>query len=348
MLLDRAITYLKKCLCLNAIRKQDADLKNIKIKGPLKGADNALWLSRIYSPIADVEIYGQKFLALCHGGNIRLPNLRNHISNLRKSGISPLFVFMVLPAYQRQSLIADKVDFVVVDKCISLPTLFMCFEGSDRTTVQGCSGKISMLAQKILLLKLYDNNDSQPSLVKDYVSALHVSATAVSKAYDELASFMPKYFRKTGRERYFLEIPANEKMNVYLEARPFLSSPVRRVDTVPYSEALKRLPMSGEMAFGKITMLAPSDIIPRYALYYKDKSVLETSCHKVVEDDSVYKVEKWSYLIDYHYSGAAEFVVDPISLILSLEHEKPYLLEEERYLIERDGLLLGILEESTD
>lgn len=347
---EQILAYLQRILHWKDITENEADLRGLKINGP-DGIGDSTWLKQVYDDMVKIMIRGHSFLLLCRQDSIPLRILKSHISNLRQAGVCPLLAFQALPVYHRECLMDMGVDFIILNKCIYLPSLYTVFEGSCMPQAPS-SGKLSMLAQKIFLTNLYESHVNS-RLVKDYASLMDVSSMAVSKAFSELEQILPEYIRKKGRTREFAKIPKQKKLDVYQRVRPNLSSPVKRVDTVIYSDVLDTLALSGETAFSSITWLMASDsCLDRRAIYYKDHRLDETLRHSPAsisysDGKKICQIERWSYIIDYDYKLEERSVhckiVDPISLILSIEHEDPSILEEERYLIQRYELLEQIL-----
>lgn len=262
------------------------------------------------------EILGTDCLfAFADGDEYASPaKLARHAEILKKAAAGPvIFIFEVMPAYNRTRLIAQRVNFIVPGKQMFLPDLMLDLGREKKAPVQ--STKIPSAAQFLLLYHL--EKRSLDGLTGGEISRLlHIPAATVSRAvaWLEVKGVIEKERSKT-RPIHFLLVGKV----LWEKVEEYLVSPVIRI---VHSD--KDLPgiIAGENALAAKGMLAEADARITAVSREEYRSIKE-------ETDTLYGtniVEVWKY---DPAPLSEDGVVDRLSLYLSLKNNPDERIQKE-------------------
>jgi len=266
----------------------------------------------------------ERILVLRQGSKKPTPGeLDKQLRQVEKSvGSDVVVVLDDLKAYERDRLVKRGIPFIVPERQIHLPQVFVDLRESTRSTFTSVDSRLEHLsapAQMMLLFHLLKGpfDDWHLSL---WAERLDYSPMTMSRAKAELVALELCDLEKRGR-RVILRF-REPKEKLWRDAGPFLSSPV--ADRVPARiGARSDLPLleSGVTALSRISALAP-DILPVYALGVSDylaaeeKGQLELAADA---DDADALLERWTYSPRPLSSNG--ITVDSLSLYLSMREE---------------------------
>lgn len=277
--------------------------------------------------LSKVRILGSDFLLLAAYGQGELTPARidKQIKWLTEaSHLQAIFVAEAMPAYNRKRLIEQKVPFIVPGNQLYLPDLGIDLrehirrERSKKTT-------LGPAAQVVVLFHLLKEPVLSGWTATGLAGQLDYAKMTMSRAIDELESLQLVEVTTEGREKQVRFVEKGRKL--WERALPFLKSPVnRRV----YVEALE-WPVgvvAGLGALSQLTILSPPPRQTR-ALISKEWTSLQADVHlRIIPERSrelaPVELEIWRYEPAKLSSSG---MVDPLSLYLSLRHDKDERVE---------------------
>lgn len=233
--------------------------------------------------------------------------------------------FDKITSYQRQTLIKNKIPFVVLNSQLYIPTLGMCFK-EQFSNVIAPREKLTAIAQAVILYFIYYAKKEESYLQADVASKLNLSAMDMSRAVQELKELELINVKKSGRSKVISPV-ANGK-ELYLLAKKYMQSPVQnRMYVVKVSDE-ENLPFAGESALAKKTMLNPPNTCEK-ALYKKQLGNIPKE--NIVDpkwqmNKDYIELEVWKYDPALF---AVNGIVDMISLALSMEDTNDERVEQQ-------------------
>jgi DNA-binding MarR family transcriptional regulator len=279
-----------------------------------------LFLRERYS-IYSIHLFGHKFLLALSKiwSNSASPSggeLKKHAERLSVSlGAPTVLVFRSLPSYLRNRLVHSRVPFIVPGKQAFIPPLLDLRERF-ANPVPEPRETFSPAAQCTVLYHLLREPISEVPL-KEIAQKVHYSPMMMSKVKDELTAASVCQEVPTGRS-VVLRFTAKGK-TLWENAKPRLTSPVRRRHNVQWSNPIDPALLAGISALSLRSMIS-DDNLPTYALKDDEyRRLLEHRALLVNEDSETASaiVEEWSYNPSLLSNGR---MVDPLSLYLSLQN----------------------------
>lgn len=170
-------------------------------------------------------------------------------------GVVPVLVLTQLFYRQRDSLIADHVPFIVDGKQIYLPFmaayLQQCFDREKQIAEH-----LSPAGQVLLLHFIYQGCGTM--LTSDAGRKLGFTPMTVSRASKELEDFRLIAAKRQGVDKVISSKKSPEEL--FLSAKPYLISPLKRTIYVPKTDINDRLPLGGYSALSMYSMLNAPDL----------------------------------------------------------------------------------------
>lgn len=227
-----------------------------------------------------------------------------------------ILVLTEIPAYVRNRMVRQHVPFIVPGTQMFLPMLMIDLREQYPKSTARPRTVLSSVAQLVVIYHLVrEPLDDIP--LGQIAGRLGYSAMALSKADDELQSADLCEVIRTGRS---LSLHFKwDRRNLWTNAEPLLSTPVKRTQWIRWGQPRPRAAMAGVTALATYTMLA-DDSIPTFAM--RDKNVVGAFERGEVfgcatRDDAEARMEAWRY--DPLLLSKGD-VADPCSLYLSLRH----------------------------
>jgi hypothetical protein len=250
----------------------------------------------------------------------QLSDVRTWVEKVRAMADRPVvYVTDALASYERRRLIEHKVPFIVPGNQLYLPDLGLDLREYFRQRAPTGEEALSPSAQAMLvstLLRPTWTADWQPSAV---AQALGYTAMTLSRVVKELTSAGLASAYTVGRTRWLRTDLSPGQL--WQQAMPRLRSPVRRslwVLDAPTGRN-RSLRLAGQSALALHSMLVEPKY-PVHALGPADwKRATEAGIHEAPEP--VAGAREWQL---WSYSPALvpdSLTVDPLSLILSLQHD---------------------------
>lgn len=301
------LSYLQNTLGLSALEYPWNDLKRLP---------QYLRNNRQYS-ILDID--GVKFLLIrLTADTFQIAAYLKQFDKLQEYWNGDVILcFAKLSSYQRKALIEQRISFVVPDSQLYLPNIGLVLQ-ERIPSIPTKKTKFSAAAQYVLLYLLYRQDDSSLSKV-ELSKHLDVSAMHVTRSVQELSSLGFVSVTKTGRSDYVSL--AYERKELFEKIRPYLIDPIQKRMYVKESDVWIDLPLSGESALAKRTMLN----MPRIICKAIDRKLFKTISNAEPVDpawrsDMDYiELEVWKY---DPCRLAQDGMVDIVSLAASMEsHE---------------------------
>lgn len=251
----------------------------------------------------------------------------------KRTGKQPIYGATQMEAYNRKRLIEHKVPFVVPANQLYLPDLGIDFRVS-RKKVKRKPGKLSPSAQLVALAYLLKKPVIQNWTATEMAEVLTTSKMTMSRAIDEFQSHDLATVEQEWREK---PVRFNREGKAFWDqVIPFLKSPVRQrvyLEKMTWSMG----PLAGLSALSELSMLNSPNREVR-ALTNKEWKALQRNADlRMIPEASRnlarVELEIWAYDPQkLSQSG----IVDPLSLYLSLSHEKDERTESAREALLED------------
>lgn len=271
-----------------------------------------------------VSIRGIKLVVLCPKNGTRLKAMIAGVKNIREREGKEAVVFSpYLSVYQRERLSEENIGFIVSKDIFCLPALLMAYD-RPKDPQKGHAAEFSPAAQRLLISIM--ESPSQDSSVSQLAQKAGLSASSISRYFDEYQSVFPDFIVKRGRER-FLRTTEYTKRELFETFEPYMTDPVRKSIPVCVSSFEDMMAggakMAGMTALEAIserweTSLIADDEIPTYAVVGQSGFDVLINKSLVAECDREKAnavIQVWKYIADVGLSD----MVDPISLCLSLK-----------------------------
>lgn len=238
----------------------------------------------------------------------------------RVSGIIPVFAFQYLASYNIQRLVAQRVNFIVPDKQLFIPSILMDLY-LPKTDTNNTMSQITPMAQCIVLYHLQVASLNGKT-TQDIVELFGVSYPNINRAIKWLSdkSYIVLEGAKTKKIQF-----NSEGRKLWDEIEPMLISPIERV--VFTNEWMDKAFTTGINALSEYTMLNP-DKDKTFAIAKENYLAVQQKTHKQFGEISI---EVWKYNPSLL---TRTNTVDKLSLYLSLRDN-----EDERVQIELDNMI---------
>lgn len=260
-------------------------------------------------------------------GNVQSVLMKNNSDNFNVSGFekemheiekyAEMSVILWLDAvstYQRNALVKNRIPFIVPNSQIFVPELGMSLK-------EFCAGKrekvekIAAATQFLLLYFIYQKKHEEKSQ-SEIAEHLNMSAMNVSRAVQELQELGLLESRKEGTSKIIKSVATGKAL--YQLSSEYLKSPVQKKIYVSLKHFDMSLPLAGETALAKQSMLN----YPKCTVYAMDKKLIKDIPKeaivepKLMTDKNYVEIELWKYNPSVYTSDE---MVDIVSLVQSLK-----------------------------
>ena len=248
----------------------------------------------------------------------RPAQLRVQIERLRTAAQLPvIYVTDALASYERRRFIELGVPFLVPGNQLYLPDLGIDLREYFRARRPAAGAHVSPSTQAVLIAMLLTKPWRSDWVVAEIVARLGYTPMTLTRVLRELRAEGIADIYRDGRERR-LHVDGTPD-EVWQRAKKFLTSPVKRsvwMPTLTTAEPARRL--AGLSALAHLTQLADPPL-PVYAISPDDwRAVKQTKQAVSMRPMEGYaEWEVWSYPTAIL---SQDQTVDPLSLMLSLEH----------------------------
>lgn len=237
--------------------------------------------------------------------------IQKHIARIQKTEQYPAFLVLdSISKYRRDALIKAHISFVVPGKQLYLPFLGVALNERCDSEAESTE-KLLPSAQAIFFYYLYSKQER--IYINDAVKDLQYSAMSVSRAAKQLVQTGLFEECKEGVQK--LLIARYDRKEMFERMRPLMINPVKRRIYIALKDIPQQCRLAGYSAMEHYTMLNA----PALTCYAADVSAKLKGAAGLADSEQQAQVEIWKYDPVVLSKGN---VVDPLSLIMSLE-EKP-------------------------
>lgn len=237
--------------------------------------------------------------------------IEHDVQQLRKAfeGIV-VFAAPAINSTLRARLIAHRVAFAIPGNQLYIPYLALDLRDHFRAKDRERGNSFSPAAQMVFFHHMLrrGTEEATPSALAEQLGYTPMS---IGRAFDELAQHNLAIVEREGREKT-LRFKADRR-TLWEGCRTLLRSPVRGVHAVRFNAQRPAMPLAGESALARLTMLAPprldtyAIVATEWQAYFKRHAIGDF--HYEYEGEA--KIETWRY--DPRCLGAKD-IVDPLSL----------------------------------
>jgi len=250
----------------------------------------------------------------------KLSELRAQLERLQTTSDLPvIYVTEAMASYERKRLIEHRVPFLVPGNQLYLPDLGIDLREYFRTAKSEAGGTLSPATQAVLITLLLSKPWKADWVLSEIVARLGYTAMTLTRVLRELAAEGLAEVRQHGRERH-LHVNAAPQ-DLWERARKLMRSPVKRSIWVPTAAAdAHALPVAGMSALARETQMADPPW-PVYAIGPSEwrQAKLNLPALFSTPTDGCSEWQLWTYSPALIRDSGA---VDPLSLTLSLEHDR--------------------------
>lgn len=253
-----------------------------------------------------------------------LPAFRKQMAKLPTSPEFIVLCFKHLTSRQRKALIEARMPFIVPDSQIYLPFIGTVLQERMKPAVTAPK-KLSPGAQLVLLSLIYEPAGSSFRKM-DLAKLLNISAMTVTRAVQELTALELVCVESKGRSDWVST--KDNGRSLYEKALPYMIDPVQVCLCVRKNKILSGLPMAGESALGRRSMIDWPDI-ECYAISRKEFKRVQEVIEEV--DPAWTWAREFIALEIWKYDPkplASQGAVDVLSLALSLRDVKDERVEQ--------------------
>mgnify|MGYP002514845355 CR=1 FL=1 len=214
---------------------------------------------------------------------------------------------------QRDALINHHIPFVADDKQLYLPFLGISIQNSFKKKKEVKIEKMMPVTQSLFLFLVYKCKNKK-IMKKEAAEYLNVTRTSITRASEQLEKMGLIRQEMSGKECYMWTEESGYQL--FLKAKGYLINPIQESFVIENLYQFEEMPLSGECALSKYSMMNPS----RVESVAIDKSMAkEYSFEKLDErwEDTkeLIRIELWKY---NPMRFSKDRLVDPISLYMSL------------------------------
>lgn len=230
---------------------------------------------------------------------------------------------------QRDALIRHGLAFVVPGRHLYLPFLGIHLqEKFSAARLNKTAGYVTPAEQVLLFYFIYGKNE--PLKQSDVVERLNYSAMSISRAGDQLVQKGLLTKETFGVNKIFTSVSGPEEL--FLQAKPYLINPVRRVVFIDQSTYHDSMFPAGLSALSAVTDLSPP--FPAVWGTAENAQNFAGESKELVDATKQIALELWKY-DPLQLSGIGQ--IDPLSLAKSLEGSK-----DERIQASLQGMLESV------
>lgn len=250
-------------------------------------------------------------------GFFNVTSFKKEIREIEKYAKMPVILWLdTISTYQRNALIKSRISFIVPNSQIYVPEFGMSLkEFCMRAEKREKRDKISAMTQFLLLYFIYQKKQEKKSQ-SEIAKCLNMSAMNVSRAVQELQELELLIAHRQGTHKMIEAVACGKEL--YQLSSEYLQSPVQKKIYVSSQQYNMILPMAGETALAKKSMLND----PKCMVYAMDKKRLKEIPQEaivkpqfVLGNDYV-EIELWKYNPSAYVMDG---MVDVVSLVQSLK-----------------------------
>ncbi len=214
--------------------------------------------------------------------------IRNLVGTVeRKTGMTSILILENMDSYQRRILIDSRINFIVPDKQIYLPSLGILLNERGLGVRQPESEKLSAVAVAVVILQL-SKRSLQGKSVSQVAEIMGYSVKTLSLAVNELEQNGFVSFRQYGRKK-LLDFNLSPK-EMWDKMYDMSDSPVEKRMYTVNDEITKEIGVkSSDSALSDMSMLAPPQY-PVYAVYARNPRLKELALNP---SDGTSIIEVW-------------------------------------------------------
>ncbi len=282
-----------------------------------------VFVSQIYE-IYRADLFDREYsLMLCRSKDRPTPAEVEKHGKLTRSILGPnvVFVFSMLPSFDRKRLIERRISFIVPGRQTYLPVALIDLRekatGGQRV-LEEPKERLSAPAQALILYYLQMKNDSDEWSLSKWVDVLGYSRSTITRVYKELSN--AGLCRPTASGRNVTLMLPHQRHQLWKSALPYLGSPVRTRSWARVLDEKIQIHEAGMTALTKLTMIGPSrdkECAMSSAAFEaaQERRLIQT---RYPEEDTIH-IERWRYAPGLLSPDSQ--VVDRLSLYLSLQAE---------------------------
>ncbi len=267
-------------------------------------------------------------LALCiHDSDCTPGQLKKHMKLIeRLTGATVIFVLKQIEAYNLNRMIAGKVNFVVPNLQMYVPSLLVDLRKPKKIN-EDLPKKMPVIAQCVLLCHL-EKESMDGKTIQDVVTLFDTSYATANRAVRWLEEKSLVEIETAPSREKIIRL-CNDKLRAWNEALPYMASPIEKVvyTDEEYSTCLE----SGVNALAEYTMINREHHFT-YAMSKEDFRANSYNTNRQFGDNTI---EIWRY--DPHLFAQAK-TVDKLSLYLALRDN-----QDERIQMELEQLIKHIV-----
>lgn len=218
------------------------------------------------------------------------------------------------PSAVRRQMVDRKIGFIAPGAQLYVPEAFLDLRERAPTFAVAHTDRISPTTQ-LMLLAILQKVDLEDRNLTQLADTLNVSIMSISRSLDELEALQLAQPHHVGRQRRLRMRPKGREL--WEAVRQNLHTPVRKVRLVSGEIDANKVPLAGESALARYTMLMPPRIETRAILSARWKWLEESMVLSPATDfdDDRIAIQTWTY--DPNVL-AKEGVIDRLSLYLSV------------------------------
>lgn len=240
-----------------------------------------------------------------------------------------------LSTYQKKVLIEQKISFIVPGNQIFIPILGMVLMHQKMSTSKRNVTRFSASTQMIFLFILY-NDVLFPMKKAEIARRLMTNAMNVTRAVQDLESLKLIRVETKGRSDYIF--PLFKGRELFEQAKKYLTNPIRKKLYVEKNTYVMQLPLCGEEALSKLSMVST----PEFSIRAIDRKKINNNLN-LHEIDLAWCLHKDYCELEVWMYDPSLFIrdgmVDIASLYMSfdgnyderIEDALEYLLEEYKW-----------------
>lgn len=243
--------------------------------------------------------------------------IQKHIARIQKAEQYPAFLVLdSINKYRKDALIKAHIPFVVPGKQLYLPFLGVALNERCDSEVENTE-KLLPSAQAIFFYYLYSKQER--IYINDAVKNLQYSAMSISRAAKQLVQTGLFEECKEGVQK--LLVAKYDRKEMFERMRPLMINPVKRRIYIELGDIPAQCCLAGYSAMAHYTMLNA----PALTCFAADVSAKLKGTAGLTDSEQQAQVEIWKY---DPVILSKENVVDPLSLIMSLEEKQDERTEE--------------------
>lgn len=258
----------------------------------------------------------QCLLVQIKADDFSLSAFQKQIVQLRRyTDMAVVLCLDAISSYQRQSLIKNKIAFIVPDCQLYVPMWGISLKEYFQNRTMKVE-KMTAMAQYMLLYMMYQP-DNRFYTMTELSQKLENPAMTISRSVQELEQLAFVEVKREGRNKLVRPVSCGKEL--YKMSKDYMQSPVQKKIYVAYEHTWRNLPIAGEDALARKSMLNPPKhrvcaIDRKKIQYISDKDIVDPNWSAI---DSYIELEIWKYNPELL---AEDGIVDVVSLVLSFEN----------------------------